>query len=439
MALCLVVEDQPLQRRTLEGILRASGYQVFACSSGEQARREVSNHLPELVLLDLGLPDMDGLDLIPDILASSPLSRIVVLTGHDSVREAVAALRAGARHYLVKPWDRDELLVVLERERAAVDREESRRREAEPSLYWGANLRVAALRDHLHSLSTSPLTPVLVIGETGTGKEVVARELHRLTGSGGSFVPLNCAAVPRELMESELFGHEQGAFTGAESRRRGVVELAHDGTLFLDEVGEMDYPLQAKLLRFLQDGAFRPVGSEAELRSRCRVVAATNVDLRGRMETGRFRSDLFYRLSVVTLELPPLRNRSEDLLPLAHFLLKRIAGRLGRPLRQLSPRAEAVILNHDWPGNVRELANRIERALVLGSSPRIEPEELDLSGPASDTTHRPSLVLEDPARLRRVLEEEAWNLSRAARRLGVERHRVKYRMRKFGLRRPENG
>jgi len=439
MALCLVVEDQPLQRRTLEGMLRASGYQVSGCSSGAEARRQVANHLPELVLLDLGLPDMDGLDLIPGLLASSPLSRIVVLTGHDSVREAVAALRAGARHYLVKPWNRDELLVVLERERAAVDREESRRREAEPSLYWGANLQVAALRDQLQSLSTSPLTPVLIIGETGTGKELVARELHRFTGSGGSFVPLNCAAVPRELMESELFGHEQGAFTGAESRRRGVVELAHDGTLFLDEVGEMDYPLQAKLLRFLQDGAFRPVGSEAELESRCRVVAATNVDLRRRMEIGRFRSDLFYRLSVVTLKLPPLRNRSEDLLPLAHFLLKRIAGRLGRPLRQLGPRAEAVILNHDWPGNVRELANRIERALVLGSSPRIEPEELDLSGPADDTTYRPSLVLEDPARLRRVLEEEAWNLSRAARRLGVERHRVKYRMRKFGLRRPENG
>jgi len=354
------------------------------------------------------------------------------------VREAVAALRAGARHYLVKPWDRDELLVVLERERAAVDREESRRRQAESDIYWGKDPRIAALRDHLDRVSASPLTPVLIVGETGTGKEVVARELHRRTGAGGSFVAVNCAAVPSELMESELFGHEKGAFTGAEFRRRGMVELTYNGTLFLDEIGDMDISLQAKLLRFLQGGAFRPVGGETELESRCRVIAATNVDLRPRMEAKRFRPDLFYRLSVVTLELPPLGERQEDLLPLAGFLLQRIARRLGRPRRQLSARAEAAIVNHDWPGNVRELANRIERALVLGSSPQIEPEELDLTKPAGGESRRSLLVLEDPARLRRVLEEEAWNLSRTARRLGVKRHQVKYRIRKFGLRRPEN-
>ncbi len=438
MALCLVVEDEVIQRRSLQRLLEENGCQVLTCATGADALDTVVDHLPELVLLDLGLPDADGIELLPKLLAASPLSRVIVLTGNDSVRDAVAALRAGARHYLVKPWDQEELLTVLARERAAVDLEELRRRESDEAIYWGTNRTLASVREMLHNLASSPMTPVLIVGETGTGKEAIARELHRLTSSGGPFVPLNCAAIPRELMESELFGHEKGAFTGADSRRRGVVELANRGTLFLDEVGEMAVELQAKLLRFLQDGSFRPVGAEAELRTRCRVIAATNANLERALEEERFRADLYYRLSVVTLTLPPLRERPEDLLPLAHFLLQRIAHRLGRKPRPFGPRAEAAILGHRWPGNVRELANRIERALVLGNTPAIEPEDLGLNPAEEGTAPRPIAALEDPARLRRLLEEEGWNLSRAARRLGVERHRLKYRVQKFGLRRPDN-
>jgi two-component system response regulator AtoC len=433
MALCLVVEDQPLQRQTLVATLQDAGYQALACDTAGKARLLCCEHRPEMVLLDLGLPDGDGLELLPHLLDSSPLSRILVLTGHDSVREAVAALRAGARHYLVKPWDRDELLLIMDRELRALNHEESRRRVAETEVFWGVHPQMRALYDDLQKLRTSPLTAVLVTGETGTGKEVVARELHRLSAPEGSFVALNCAAIPSELMESELFGHEKGAFTGADTRRRGLVELSREGTLFLDEIAEMSNHLQAKLLRFLQDGSFRRVGAEVEQRVRCRVIAATHADADRLQE--QLRQDLYYRLSVVRLELPPLRERSEDLLPLTHFLLQRIAHGLGRPARPLSPRAEEALRHHAWPGNVRELANRLERALVLGGSPQLEPSDLDLDR-VRQTPSPTSGILDDPARLRLLLEEEGWNLSRAARRLGLERHKLKYRIGKLGLRRP---
>ncbi len=229
MALCLVVEDQKLQRQVIVAILREAGYQVIESASGQAAEQLCNEHKPELILLDLGLPDIDGLDLLPRLLSSSPLSRVIVLTGQDSVRMAVASLRAGARHYLVKPWDRDELMVILDREMKAVNREEADLREGETSIFWDSSLQMGRIRDDLHRLKDAPFTAVLLQGETGTGKEAVARELHRLSQHGGSLVALNCAAVPSELMESELFGHERGAFTSAESRRRGLVELADRG------------------------------------------------------------------------------------------------------------------------------------------------------------------------------------------------------------------
>jgi DNA-binding NtrC family response regulator len=238
-------------------------------------------------------------------------------------------------------------------------------------------------------------------------------------------------------MESELFGHEKGAFTGAVTRQRGIVELARAGTLFLDEIAEMALHLQAKLLRFLQDGSFRRLGAETELCSRCRIVGATLTDLEALQAKGLFRPDLYYRLAVVRLQLPPLRERREDLLPFAHFLLEQTSARLGRPLRPLSPQGEEALVQYHWPGNVRELANRLERATVLGHDPQLGPADLDLE-PGSSAPHAPQQVLGDPHRLRLLLEEEGWNISRTARRLGVERHRLKYRVQKLGLTRMDN-
>jgi len=443
MALCLVVEDELRQRAILLASLQSEGWEVAEADCAAAALDACRIHRPEVVLLDLGLPDSDGLQLIPELLRSSPLTRVVVLTGRDSVSTAVGALRAGARHYLVKPWQLDELLAVVEREARAVDLAETSRRRGGPGIYWGSNPAMLRLRDRLDRLAAAPLTPVLIEGETGTGKEVVANHLHELTGSEGQLVAMNCAAVPAELMESELFGHERGAFTGAQSRRRGLAELARDGTLFLDEVAEMTPALQAKLLRFLQGSRFRRVGGEEEIVSRCRFVAATHRDLESLQDAGQFRSDLYYRLAVVRLTIPPLRQRREDLLPLAYALIEQIASGLGIRPRQLAPDAEQAMVRHPFKGNVRELRNRLERALVLGEGSRIEAVDLDLPDlreQLSDCRVAPQLAGGDEAvRLRRLLEEEDWNVSSAARRRGVPRHWLRYRMLKYGLTPPRSG
>jgi two-component system, NtrC family, response regulator AtoC len=454
VALCLVVEDAPGQRNITELTLRGAGHEVLTCGSGAEAVALVTRHQPEILLLDLGLPDADGLDVIPRLLAVAPRARIVVLTGRDSARDAVTALHAGARHYLVKPWEREELLLVVAREARDAAAWEAAERQRGGETFWGDSPTVRRLQEMVGKLAASPLTPVLIEGETGSGKEVLARELHRATGSPGPFVALNCAAVPSELLESELFGHERGAFTGAETRRRGLVELASEGTLFLDEIGEMPLSLQPKLLRFLEGLHYRRVGGEDELESQCRVVAATHRDLQTRQVEGGFREDLYYRLAVVRLAVPPLRERQADLLPTARFLLDRLARTLGRRVRRLSPAAELAVQAYRWPGNVRELRNRLERALVLGEDGSIEPEDLDLARlcrrcgrvpcrcgePAtpvvSPAQADPAGADDEAARVLDALKAERWNVARAARRLGVERHWLKYRMAKHGLQRP---
>lgn len=433
MGFCLVVEDDEVQRKMLTATLRTAGHTVVAVGSGREAMAAVGDHQPEVVLLDLGLPDADGLELIPKLLAAAPLARIVVITGEDSVRTAVGALRAGARHYLVKPWDLEELLVVIEREARSVRLAQASALDQQGSVFWGGSSEMERVRDSLAKVARSPLTPLLITGDTGTGKEVMARAVHRLTAPPGPFIPVNCAAVPGELLESELFGHERGAFTGAQGRRRGLVELADEGTLFFDEIGDMELPLQAKVLRFLEDRRFYRIGGEEQIAVRCRVVAATNRDLEEKMKAGMFRADLYYRLAVVTLQLPALRQRREDIVPMAYHFLSEIANQIGREPRQLSPAAEAALVAHPWPGNVRELRNRLERALILGSETVIQPADLDL---AVDTPHPPAETVDGPERVRRVLEEEGWVVARAARRLGVPRHWLRYRMAKWNLTRP---
>ncbi|NOZ93671.1 MAG: sigma-54-dependent Fis family transcriptional regulator [Acidobacteria bacterium] len=434
MGLCLVVEDDASQRMMLRATLKAAGHRTAEAASGSAALRAAGDNPPDVILLDLGLPDADGLELIPKLLAAAPLSRIVVITGQDSVATAVGALRSGARHYLVKPWDREELLVVVGREARAVQADQARALRDGGTVFWGSAPQLEAIRGKLLRIARSPFTPVLVSGETGAGKEVVARELHRLSAPPGPFIPVNCAAVPDELLESELFGHERGAFTSAQARRRGLTELADGGTLFLDEVGDMSLSLQAKLLRFLQDHRFFRVGGEQEISIRCRVVAATNRDLEAMMQAGAFRSDLYYRLAVVTLHVPPLRERREDIVPLAYHLQREIATDVGKDPRQLSPAAELALVRHLWPGNVRELRNRLERALILGAEATIQPSDLDLSPGSPAQTGG---AIGEPERLRRVLEEESWVVARAARRLGVPRHWLRYRIKKHGLSRRE--
>ncbi len=433
MALCLVIEDDPDQRSLLAALLRAEGYDVVEAADGESGCRLCSDHQPEVIVLDLGLPDHDGIGMIPALHERSPLSRVVVLTGRNSVADSVAALRAGARHYLLKPWDDEELVVVVKREARAVAVAEVKQRTGGTDVFWGCHPTMTRLRDQLKRLAPSAQTPVLFQGETGCGKEVVAQELHRLSMANGSFIAMNCASIPSELMESELFGHEKGAFTGAEARRKGLAELACDGTLFLDEIGEMALPLQAKLLRFLQDHRFRRVGGEKEVESRCRIIAATHRNLESMEQEGSFRSDLYYRLAVVCLTIPPLRERREDILPLTYWLLERVARTVGRRQRQLSPEAERAIVEHPWRGNVRELRNRIERALVLADELQLLPADLDLRAAAPAGEGLSGEGQDEATLLRGLLEEEGWNVSAAARRRGVARHWLRYRMSKHSI------
>jgi len=452
MATCLVVEDAPGQAANLVRTLQLEGHEVAQAGTLAQALASCRELQPDVVLLDLGLPDGDGLDAIPELIRLHPLTRVVVLTGRDSVKTAVAALRAGARHYLVKPWDNEELLLVVEREARSVAATATLRRERSGEVFWSLHPHIVRLQGALEKLSQAAFTTVLLEGETGSGKEIVARELHRLTAAGGEFVAVNCAAVPTELLESELFGHERGSFTGAEYRRKGLVELATDGTLFLDEVAEMAPQLQTKLLRFLEDHRFRRVGGEEERVVRCRVVAATHRNLREFVEDGRFRSDLYFRLAVVQLSVPPLRERRDDILPLSHFLLNQLARQLGKPPRQFSSATERVLVEHSWPGNVRELRNRLERALVLSEGMLIEPEDLDLpsrggrgmhaggvretrGGPAAAGKARPLSEAQqaEAERIARAWRAEGYSIARTARRLGVPRHWLKYRLTKYAI------
>ncbi len=428
MALCLAIEDDLSHRELLKKVLELEGYRVVGASTACQGLALVQQLRPDVVLLDLGLPDGDGETLIGPIQEIDPQASIIVLTGYDSARRAVAAFESGARGYLVKPVDHEELLTVIKRELMASGFREAEARRNVDRFFWGSGLEMKRLRETVQRLARSPRTPVLVLGETGSGKEVVAQELHELGHCQGPFIALNCAAVPEGLLESELFGHEPGAFTGAGKRRRGLAELANMGTLFLDEISEMEPRLQAKLLRFLQDGKFRPVGAERESQSTCRVVAATNLQLDTLRKGERLREDLFFRLAVVMLTVPPLRERREDLASLANFLLRRLTLATGRKDLRLSPRALEAILSHSWPGNVRELQNRLERAVVLSRENIITPQDLDLETPAG---HPPIHPLDDPARLIRLLNEEDGNISAVARRLGVPRHLVRYRAHKL--------
>ncbi|NOZ95663.1 MAG: sigma-54-dependent Fis family transcriptional regulator [Acidobacteria bacterium] len=430
MALCLLIEDDPAQRALLKELLVSQTYQVIEAGSGASGLELAQRFKPDAIILDLGLPDGDGSGLIAPVLAADPWTVVIVLTGDDSARTAVDALGAGARHYLVKPVEHDELLLVLKRELALSGTREARARRESGRAFWGANLEMSRLRRVVERLAESPRTSVLISGETGSGKEVIALELHEATGCQGPFVPLNCAAIPDGLLESELFGHESGAFTGAGKRRRGLAELADSGTLFLDEISEMAPRLQAKLLRFLQDGSFRPVGGEMELKSTCRVIAATNLELSVLRDEKPLREDLFFRLAVVTLSVPPLRQRSEDIPALSSFLLDRLASELGRKPARLSARALAALLAHSWPGNVRELRNRLERAMVLCQGTEINPEDLDLK-PWNRSCTTAIHALEDPAQLHRLLQAEGGNISAVARRLGVPRHLVRYRARRL--------
>lgn len=392
----LIIDDDLNFCLLAQRILQAAGHNVEVCHTGQQGLQRLAESLPDALCLDLGLPDISGAEVHERVHTNHRLLSVIVLTGDNSVDSAVSAMKRGAYDYLTKPVDRARLLTVV-RNAVAHSRMNMRllhlEREAEGSGYPGIvgnSPPMKSLFRQIDRVSACDIT-VLIHGESGTGKELVANAIHDHSGRrSGPFVALNCAAVPDSLQESELFGHEKGAFTGATARRVGRFELADHGTLFLDEVAELSLPAQAKLLRVLQERRFQRVGGNQDVSSDFRLIAATHRDLLSEVRAGRFREDLYFRIAVFELELPALRDRHDDVLTLAQAMLDTLQGESAAPLR-LAPETMALLRAYDWPGNVRELKNAMERAVVIASGPFIVPADLPprlQRGPAQAKTLR---------------------------------------------------
>ena len=373
----LLIDDDRGFSSLAQAALAREGIPVTLARSLHEAREVVERSAPDLVVLDRRLPDGDGMDYLQELKAHLPGTPVVMVTAHGDIQSAVDAIRAGAADYVAKPVELTDLVM---RARRAMGEQNLRERlsRVEAELSGRRRLvppRSAAMRQvlgMLERIATSPRSPVFLLGPTGAGKEVLARHVHALgAGDDAPFVQVNCAALPETTVESELFGHERGAFTDAKTARRGLVEVASGGTLFLDEVGELPLSLQAKLLTFLDSGRFRRVGSSSEESSTARVVAATNRNLELEIREGRFREDLWFRLSVFAIHVPALKDRPEDVLPLAEQLLSELGQELGRKGARLSEQARGRLTTYPFPGNVRELRNVLERALVLESGPEL--------------------------------------------------------------------
>lgn len=429
----LIVDDNlEMARMLCDGL--GEGYEAVASSSGREAIERVSREPFDAVVTDLRMPDGDGLGVLAASRAAAPERPVIVMTAFSAIDSAVESIRQGAYHYLTKPFKVEELRIFLGR---ALD--EHRVRQEAKALrgamrdrfstagVLGQSKRLQAVLDIVERVAGSPV-PVLITGETGTGKGLVARAIHAESRRTGPLVPVNCAALPEHLLESELFGHVKGAFTGAASSRPGLFTEASGGTIFLDEVGEMALPLQAKFLRVLEVGAVRPVGAEREHAVDVRILAASNRDLREAVRVGAFREDLLYRLDVVTIEVPPLRHRREDVLLLAENFLVEARGRHpGSPVLRISAEVAERLSSYDWPGNVRELQHVMERVVVLGSHPDVRmadlPPSLLQAGPSAGLTFRGQVI---PVRdLQRryaawALEQTGGHRGRTADRLGVD-------------------
>ena len=443
----LLVDDEPAVRFGMRDYLEASGYAVQEAPSCQEAQAAFRSGRPDVAVLDYSLPDGTALDLLPRLKALDPDVPIVILTGVGSIELAVRAIKEGAEHFLTKPVELPALRVVLERlienqrnkHRQVARRSKAARHTVDPFLGESAAMRQLA-DDARRFLSSD--SPVLIRGETGSGKGVLAAWLHQNgPRSEEAFVDLNCATLSKDLLESELFGYEKGAFTGAVTPKQGLLDVAHRGTLFLDEIGDVDPAVQPKLLKVLEEKRFRRLGDVRDRQVDVRLVAATHQDLGKLVREGRFRSDLYYRISTIPLVVPPLRERLEDLPLIAQRLLDDLTGDLGRGPFTLSPEALGALRTYSWPGNVRELRNVLERAVLLSEDRVLGRRDLRFEpGAAEDTVSELGLTLEELERrhIERVLQAEQGRVEAAARRLGIPRSSLYQKIKRMGLAAPRS-
>ncbi len=437
----LVVDDEANVGASLRLVLEGAGYAVEICRTAAECRRQVARARADAYLLDVRLPDGNGIDLVPLVHQKYPQAPVVMISGHGTIADAVAATPAGAFDFLEKPLGRDRLLLVLKNalEWAALRQENARLRElvGDAPRMIGSSPAFERVIEQANQVARTDAR-VLITGESGTGKELLAVHMHRQSPfASGPFIKVNCAAIPVELIESELFGHEKGAFTGATATRRGKFELADGGTIFLDEVGDLHEASQAKLLRVLQEGEFQRVGGEDTLRVSVRVISATNQDLVQRVADKRFREDLYYRLSVVPLRMPPLRERPEDIRELGAYFLDDFCRRNNFKPKRLTDDLFAALGGYRWPGNIRELRNVVERMAILAQDPITSdalPLEIRLPRDAAmPTTLGDARAEAERELIRQALERAGWNVSATARALGIERTHLHKRMRALGV------
>ena len=433
----LIADDEKNIRDSISAYLRAEGIENAVAADGAEARALLEEEAFECLILDLRMPKMDGLSLLAWLQEAGPPVPVIVISAYGDVRDAVQAMKLGARDYLVKPFDPEELMMRLRRvlsEKALAGQAEAGRRALAETGWVGSDEKMRAVRSLVEKVAPTPST-VLITGESGTGKEVVAKLLHALSANAeGPFVAINLGGVPEGLLESELFGHEKGAFTGAADRKRGMFELATSGTLFLDEIGDMPLHLQVKLLRVLQERKVQRLGGTISIPINARIIAATNRDLETFLKEGKFREDLYYRLNVIRIEVPTLRERRGDIAALSGSILEKLNRQMGRRVRGLDPDAMARLQAYSFPGNVRELENRIERAYILCSSDLITAR--DLGEPFSQSSRPPRTGrLHDQERemIERVLAKHGGNRTRAAAELGISRRTLFNKIREAGM------
>lgn len=438
----MVVDDEPGIRTLLATFLSKANYEVIQVPDATTLKGAFEAVQPEVILLDLKLPDADGLELLPQIRKRWPQTEVIILTGYATLDAAVAATKLGAYDFQKKPFDHKSLLLSVERalEHKHLTEQTSSLRQALSTMSGGSSPifqspAMKAVVRTVERIAPSDVS-VLITGESGTGKEVIADLIHALSPRAkGPFIKINCAALPRELIESELFGSVKGAFTGAQADREGLFRQAEGGTLLMDELAEMPVDTQSKLLRLLQEKEYRPVGGRTSFKADCRVIAATNQQVEDAIREGKLRQDLYYRISAISIALPPLRERREDILPLANSFLKRFAAQAGRNLTGFTSEAAELLRKYDWPGNVRQLQNQVQRAVLMTEGQSVDLQDLSISVDQSTQEETDLTLLEGMERnaIIQLLKETGGNKLETARRLGIGRQTLYNKIRAYGI------